>query len=551
MYSWNSDETAVTDRLVQAIAPARIAAACALGGYALLWEHASSAETTLMLAIAAVMAITALVQIRRPRSSAAARVAVFVDSAAALGALWAHSTGHARLFFGPLLLVMIEGVTLIPGQVLRRRAQDAVVESERRLRTVTDNITDVIFVYGMDHRLQWVAPSIEGLTGFTAAELFERNTLNDVHPDDAPRMLELWRSLFKGESYTGAEFRFTTRAGEERWCWSAGNPVYDSDNTQTGVQIRDADITLRKHAELRLRESVQHSRAIIETTSDAFVSAAGDGTIQEWNRAAEHMFSLQRSQAIGATLLDVIPAESSREPLEHALAGLRSGGEATIELVAHRADGTPFAAEVRLWMMHVDGAVTLNTFLRDITERKRREEQVAFMAYHDPLTGLPNRAMLEQHLDLVLLRARHDETAAALLFLDIDRFKHVNDTYGHDAGDQLLCETATRLRSAARAGDLVVRLGGDEFVLVLGDLPAAAAADIATAVASRVHLELRAPYRLDGVKLQTSTSVGIAIFPGDGADATSLLNAADSGMYASKRAGRGGTSFALGSRWAA
>ena len=433
----------------------------------------------------------------------------------------------------------------------RRLAQDAVIESERRLRAVTDNVTDVIFVYGMDHRLQWVTPSIEWMTGFTPTELFERNTLNDVHPDDAERMLELWRALFRGESYTGAEFRFTTRAGVERWCWSAGHPVYDADNVQTGVQIRDADITLQKQAELRLRENEQRSRAIIETTSDAFVSASGDGLIQEWNRAAEHMFGLQRSHARGARLLDVLPAESGREPLERALAGLRPGGDATIELVAQRADGTPFAAEVRLWTMRVEGAVTLNAFLRDITERKRREEQVAFMAYHDPLTGLPNRAMLEQHLDLVLLRARHDETAAALLFLDIDRFKHVNDTYGHDAGDQLLCETANRLRSAARAGDLVVRLGGDEFVLVLGDLPAAAAADIATAVASRVHLELRAPYRLDGVMLQTSTSVGIAIFPGDGADATSLLNAADGGMYASKRAGRGGTSFAIGSRWAA
>src|SRR5262249_33889946 len=278
-------------------------------------------------------------------------------------------------------------------------------------------------------------------------------------------------------------------------------PVYDSDNIQTGVQIRDADITLRKQAELRLRENVQRSRAIIETTSDAFVSASGDGAIQEWNRAAEHMFGLKRSQALDATLLYVTAADGGREPLEQALAGLQPGGEATIELVAHRADGTPFAAEVRLWAMHVEGGVTLNAFLRDITERKRREEQVEFMAYHDPLTGLPNRAMLEQHLDLVLLRARHDETAAALLFLDIDRFKQVNDTYGHDAGDQLLCDTAARLRSAARAGDLVVRLGGDEFVLVLGDLPAAAAADIASAVASRVHLELRAPYRLEGVRL--------------------------------------------------
>ena len=159
--------------------------------------------------------------------------------------------------------------------------------------------------------------------------------------------------------------------------------------------------------------------------------------------------------------------------------------------------------------------------------------------------------MLEQHLDLVLVRARHDGSAAALLYLDIDRFKDVNDTHGHEAGDELLCEAATRLRQAARSGDLVVRLGGDEFVVVLGDLPADSGADVARAVAERVHAELAPEFVLDAVTLNVSASVGIALFPGDGTDANTLLTAADSGMYVSKRAGRGRTSFALGSRWAA
>jgi diguanylate cyclase (GGDEF)-like protein/PAS domain S-box-containing protein len=433
----------------------------------------------------------------------------------------------------------------------RRQAEEAVIESERRLRTITDNMTDVIFVYGMDRRLVWATPSVERLTGYTVAELFERNTLDDVHPADAPRMLEVWRALFDGQGYTGAEFRIINRDGTEKWCWSAGNPLYDEDGVQIGVQIRDADISLRKQAELRLRESEHRSRAIIETTSDAFLSADGNGVIQEWNRAAEQIFGVPRAEAVGANVFELVLTESGREILERGLGSLGTEGEATVELVARNAARGDFAAEMRLWPMLVDGSLTLNAFVRDITERKRHEEQVTFMAYHDPLTGLPNRAMLEQHLELVLVRARHDASAAALLYLDIDRFKSVNDTFGHEAGDVFLCDVAARLRSAARAGDLVVRLGGDEFVIVLGDLPAEGAADVASSVAERVHDGLSQAFDVSGTSFQTSASVGIALFPDDGSDPTSLLTAADTGMYASKRAGRGRTSFPLGSRRAA
>jgi diguanylate cyclase (GGDEF)-like protein len=198
----------------------------------------------------------------------------------------------------------------------------------------------------------------------------------------------------------------------------------------------------------------------------------------------------------------------------------------------------------------VGDARTVNMFVRDITERKLREEQVTFMAYHDKLTGLPNRAMFEQHLELVLVRARHDGSAAGLLYLDVDRFKQVNDSLGHAAGDELLREVAARLRKAARSGDLVVRLGGDEFVLVLGDLPADDAADIAATVAERVQSAFGPPFAIVGVELRTTASI-VALFPDDAADAKSLVTAADVGMYVSKRGGRGRTSFAAENRNAA
>jgi diguanylate cyclase (GGDEF)-like protein len=230
---------------------------------------------------------------------------------------------------------------------------------------------------------------------------------------------------------------------------------------------------------------------------------------------------------------------------------IERGEGSTLELVGRHRDAGEFPSELTLWQVLVGGERTVNVFVRDITERKLREEQVTFMAYHDKLTGLPNRAMFEQHLELVLVRARHDGNAAGLLYMDLDRFKEVNDTLGHEAGDELLREVALRLRQAARSGDLVVRLGGDEFVVVLGDLPADVAPVVAAAVAQRVQDAFERPCVLGGREFQASASIGVALFPDDATDAKALVTAADTGMYASKRSGRGRTSFAVGSRHAA
>ena len=436
----------------------------------------------------------------------------------------------------------------------RRAAERDLATSERRLRMVTDNMNDVIFLYGMDRRVRYVTPSFEELTGYTVEELFERNFLKDVHPDDEARMLPLWRSVFDGESYTGAEFRIINRDGREKWCWSAGSPVRDANGEQIGVQIRDADITARKRAELRLRASEERSRLIIDTTEDAFLALDSEALAMEWNRAAGEMFGFERDEVIGRDIVSLVFAQESHEAMAELLNRAAAAGpdadHPAAELVGRRRGGEEFPVEVALWPLWAGEELTFNAFIRDITERKLREERVTFLAYHDQLTGLPNRTMFEHHLDLVLARASHDGTAAALLYLDVDKFKQVNDTFGHDAGDELLKEVARRLRAAARASDLVVRLGGDEFLIVLGDVPAESAASVAEGVARRVCRAFERPFDV-GDGFSTSASIGIGLFPVDAHDAKTLLSAADLGMYASKRAGRGGWTFASGDMRAA
>jgi diguanylate cyclase (GGDEF)-like protein/PAS domain S-box-containing protein len=182
----------------------------------------------------------------------------------------------------------------------------------------------------------------------------------------------------------------------------------------------------------------------------------------------------------------------------------------------------------------------------DITERKRAEEQVAFLAYHDKLTGLPNRVLFEEMLELALARARRHGLAVGVVFLDLDNFKLVNDSLGHHAGDELLAQLAERLRGCTRETDLVARQGGDEFLLLLSDIDRGAggpAVDtdlmVAESVAARVHEAMQAPFDLSGTPFYATGSIGISLFPRDADDAESLMRNADAAMYQSKKAGPG------------
>ena len=184
----------------------------------------------------------------------------------------------------------------------------------------------------------------------------------------------------------------------------------------------------------------------------------------------------------------------------------------------------------------------------DITQRKRAEEQVSFLAYHDKLTGLPNRHLFEEMLDQSIARARRNDTGVGVVFLDLDNFKLVNDSLGHHAGDLLLAQLADRLRNCIRDTDLVARQGGDEFLILLSDLERGTGAEdapepalvVAEAVAVRVREAMAQPFDLAGTAFYATGSIGISLFPQDATDASSLLKNADHAMYQSKRHEPGG-----------
>ncbi|WP_133499217.1 diguanylate cyclase domain-containing protein [Cognatilysobacter terrigena] len=292
-----------------------------------------------------------------------------------------------------------------------------------------------------------------------------------------------------------------------------------------------------------LAESAANHRAILEQANDAFIMLDEDGRVVEWNRAARTIFGWSRSQAYGRLFSELLMPDDQRDAFDADLRGFLATGETQwigrrVEMQARTRDGREIPAEVSMRSRWRGDRRYFDAFLRDITERKQLEISLAMQALHDSLTGLPNRRLLLESLPRAMQRADRNGTALGVYFIDLDGFKQVNDTYGHDAGDDLLREFACRIRDSVRAVDMVARLAGDEFVVVAEAF--AEPMPNAAVVAGKLLHVANTPYLVGDAPRRMSSSVGVAIYlPRSGIDASALLARADQAMYASKRSGKG------------
>jgi diguanylate cyclase (GGDEF)-like protein/PAS domain S-box-containing protein len=332
--------------------------------------------------------------------------------------------------------------------------------------------------------------------------------------------------------------------------------VISVDEPKSGLRPGDEQLevlsVLAAHAALALDSARQmgaleaalgRNRAVMTSSLDCVIAMDGTGAIVEFNPAAERTFGYRAEDVLGRQLAELIIPPRYRDSHRRAFQeGLATGAwrilGRRVEMTAMRADGTEFPVELALTMVEASGhdGPLFYGFVRDIAERRRGEEQLTYMAYHDPLTGLPNRIQVEQQLDLAVARARRAAGAVALMFIDLDDFKEVNDRLGHAAGDRLLVDVAARLRAVLRDTDLLARQGGDEFIVVLADLsgnPIPAAEN----VASKMLHALREPFVVGGSRVRTRASVGVSLYPDDADDTESLLRHADTAMYQAKAAG--------------
>lgn len=302
---------------------------------------------------------------------------------------------------------------------------------------------------------------------------------------------------------------------------------------------------LRK-ALMALRAESVKLQKILETAAEGIISIDTAGRIQTFNRAAQRIFGYEEAEVIGKNITLLVPP-SHRERHDDYLARYLQTGELevigkTVELQGMRKDGTIFPIEMMLAEVRLGEAHLLTAMLRDISEQKLSQQKIEHMAHYDALTGLPNRTLFLDRLNRSIISAKRNQQCIALLFMDLDGFKNVNDTLGHHFGDLLLVKVAERLNLSVRESDTLARLGGDEFTLILND---AHHHDDIVIVAEKILESINTPFNLDGHVVQIGISIGIARYPVDADTRAMLIVAADRAMYAAKSAGKNTYKFGV------
>jgi diguanylate cyclase (GGDEF)-like protein/PAS domain S-box-containing protein len=333
----------------------------------------------------------------------------------------------------------------------------------------------------------------------------------------------------------------------------SGHVVAHYDTIRIRKDGRRIDVSLTVSPIVTAQKRLAHEgmllAAIVESSNDAIISKDLDGTVRSWNRAAVAIFGFSAAEIVGHTDRHIIPDDQQAQETD-VLSRVRRG-----EYVAHyrskrrRKDGSVFPVSITVsHLQNQEGHVVgVSAIARDVTDQERDEiaaremtSKLAHLAGHDPLTELPNRLLLRDLLPHALASARRHHKRLAVLFLDVDRFKHINDTLGHPLGDELLRTVARELARCVRSSDTVSRQGGDEFVVVLSELEHAEDAAIG---AQKIMTALAQPLEFAGHQFHVTVSIGISVFPDDSEDADTLLKNADLALYRAKEQGRDGYQF--------
>ena len=414
-----------------------------------------------------------------------------------------------------------------------QRRTDELREAERRMREITDNVPAVISHFNRDLRADFGNLAVEKVLRRPVSELLGL-TFQQIRGDAVWQIAKPHiEGVLRGEPQ---QFESFVKHGDEtRFFAQKYVPDFNAAGEVQGFYSVSFDITERRQAEARLAESEKRLRDIADNLPVMISYIDKDQRMLFLNETFSKWTGLDHRTTIGKTVAEAIPAElyePRREPLARALAGER------VEFHIESAAAGVARSLHNLYLPDVDenGAIRgLYALSTDVTERRQLERRLAELARTDALTGLPNRYSFNEQLAAVIKRAHRAQSFTALLFLDVDRFKLINDSHGHGVGDEVLREFARRLLQLVRATDFVGRLAGDEFVVVLEGLNAAGEAEI---VAGKIIEAINRPFAMSVGELSVGTSIGIAVHPRDELDGEELLGRADQALYLAKGAGR-------------
>ena len=411
-------------------------------------------------------------------------------------------------------------------QIARKVAMDALRQSEGRFRQLVEQAPEGIFVADRDGRYTEVNGAGCRMLGYRADELVGKTILDLIPPEDAERLRQAqqhfesavmtseWSLRHKNGSYVPVEVSAKILA-DGRW------------------QAFVRDITERKRAEASMRQAA----IVFNSTKEGIMITDADTRIIAINQALEEMTGYGSAEAVGKTPRFLHSGRQDGAFYRQLWSVLESSGQWQGELWNRRKNGEIFPAWENISVVKdTAGRIThYVAVLSDISSIKAAEDKLSHLAHHDALTGLPNRLLYQLSLARSLEQAKRHKRRLALLFLDLDRFKMINDTLGHAAGDRLLQEVADRLRKCVRAEDLVARLGGDEFTVTLEEI---AHVEDAAHLAEKIIEAVARPVIIDGSEVTTSTSIGIGLYPDDADNGEDLAKIADAAMYRAKERGR-------------
>ncbi|HUW49728.1 MAG TPA: EAL domain-containing protein [Sulfuricella sp.] len=417
----------------------------------------------------------------------------------------------------------------------RKQTEKAMLRESEKNRMLLQASSDGIHIMDTDGNVIQVSDSFCRMLGYSQQEM---QSMNVTQWDARLPKPELQESVARlRNSSTVLETQHRHRDGH----------LIDMEISATGVEIDGRrmvyaaarDITERKRMDDALRRSEAKLAAIFDLAPDpTFISRLADGVLLSISRSFAAYTGYTAEEAVGRSILtrDLSLCHNS-ENRKRWESQLREHGEVIdYETVFRLKDGTERDVSISGRVVDIGKEPCVITIVHDITERKRHEEHLEQIAHYDSLTHLPNRRLLSDRLQQSIAQNQRTETMLAVCYLDLDGFKQVNDTLGHEAGDRLLVEVAERLKSTVRGGDTVARLGGDEFVLLLSGL---ADDEECQSILNRTLKMIAAPYSLQNtLQRGISASIGVAIFPRDSLEPDTLLGFADHAMYAAKQAGK-------------
>ncbi len=390
-------------------------------------------------------------------------------------------------------------------------------------KEILENSTNAYLAISANWIVEYINPEAEQLFDLTRSK-DRGKLLSDILPDLASAFYKPL-NVAMNEQKASCVSGFTSQ--NNKWLKVHIYPA------STGITVSVQDISPEKH----YQDLMQRNKAIIDNSLDGLISINRRGIVQTYSKSAEGIFGYKCEEVIGNNVSMLMPDNYARHHDGYISHYLRTGdaklvGIGPYEVQARHKDGTLFDMDLAVNEAIVNDEIIFIANVRDISRRKGLQRKLEYLSNYDSLTGLPNRSFIMDSLKQFIKAATRNNNRLAVMFLDLDNFKKVNDSYGHNVGDKLLELVAGILQASLREADMVARLGGDEFVIVLEDIKHA---DDAMIVASKIQHEFSKQISIDEHKIMPATSIGIALFPDDGLSHLELLKHADTAMYEAKK----------------